>query len=72
MCLSAAYWVRLRRVHYAARRSDAAEAGFLDETIYKELAREPGARSLSCAALLREEALAAFQEWKTKPDKVPY
>ena len=72
MCLSAAYWVRLRRVYYAARRSDAAEAGFLDDMIYKELAREPDARSLPCAGLLREEALPAFQEWKAKPDKVPY
>ena len=72
MCLSAAYWVRLRRVYFAARRSDAAEAGFLDDMIYKELAREPDARSLPCAGLLREEALPAFQEWKAKPDKVPY
>jgi tRNA(Arg) A34 adenosine deaminase TadA len=72
MCLSAAYWARLQRVYYAARRSDAAEAGFLDKTIYKELARKPSERSLPCAGLLREEALAAFQEWKTKPDRVPY
>ena len=72
MCLSAAYWAGLRRVYFAARRSDATEAGFRDETLYEELARDHAARSLPCAELLREEALAAFQEWKTKPDKVPY
>lgn len=72
MCLSAAYWTRLDRVHYAASRSDAAEAGFLDEDIYEELARQPQARRLACQPLLRAEALAAFREWKAKPDKTPY
>lgn len=72
MCLSAAYWTRLDGVHYAARRSDAAEAGFLDENIYEEFARQPQARRLACQALLREEALAAFREWKAKPDRIPY
>lgn len=72
MCLSAAYWARLRRVYYAARRSDAAGAGFRDEAIYEELAGDPAERSLPCAGLLREEALVAFREWDSKPDKIPY
>ena len=72
MCLSAAYWARLQRVYYAALRSDATEAGFRDEALYEELARGGAARSLPCTGLLREEALRAFQEWKAKPDKVPY
>jgi guanine deaminase len=72
MCLSAAYWARLQRVYYAARRSDATEAGFRDEALYEELARDRAARSLPCVGLLREEALAAFHEWKANPDKVPY
>jgi len=72
MCLSAAYWARLQRVYYAARRSDATEAGFRDEALYEELARDDAARSLPCTGLLREEALAAFREWKANPDKVPY
>jgi guanine deaminase len=72
MCLSAAYWARIERVYYAARRSDAAEAGFLDEMLYEELARDPAARRLPCSGLLREEALPAFRDWKTKPDRTPY
>jgi len=72
MCLSAAYWARISRVYYAASRKDAAEAGFLDETIYEELAREAGRRRIPCIGLGREEALAAFREWKQKPDRIPY
>jgi guanine deaminase len=72
MCLSAAYWGRIERVYYGACRSDAAEAGFLDEMIYEELKREPPARRLPCSELLRDEALAALREWKAKGDKIPY
>ena len=72
MCLSAAYWARISRVYYAASRKDAAEAGFLDEMIYEELAREAGRRRIPCIGLGREEALSAFREWKQKPDRIPY
>jgi tRNA(Arg) A34 adenosine deaminase TadA len=72
MCLSAAYWARISRVYYAASRKDAAEAGFLDEMIYEELAREAGRRRIPCIGLGREEALAAFREWKQKPGRIPY
>jgi tRNA(Arg) A34 adenosine deaminase TadA len=72
MCLSAVYWARISRVYYAASRKDAAEAGFLDEMIYEELAREAGRRRIPCIGLGREEALAAFREWKQKPGRIPY
>ena len=72
MCLSAAYWARVSRVYYAASRTDAAEAGFLDEMIYEELAREVSQRRIPCIGLGRERALAAFREWKQKPDRIPY
>jgi tRNA(Arg) A34 adenosine deaminase TadA len=72
MCLSAAYWARISRVYYAASRRDAAEAGFLDEIIYEELAAEASQRRIPCIGLGREQALAAFREWKQKPDRIPY
>lgn len=72
MCLSAAYWAKIEHIYYGARRSDATAAGFRDEMIYEELAREAGARRLPCSGLLRGEALAAFREWQAKADKVPY
>jgi guanine deaminase len=72
MCLSAAYWARVSRVYYAASRRDAAEAGFLDEMIYEELAREASQRRIPCIGLGRDEALAALREWKQKPDRISY
>lgn len=72
MCLSALYWARISRVYYAASRRDAAEAGFLDEMIYEELAREATERRIPCIGLGREQALAAFREWKHKKDRIPY
>jgi guanine deaminase len=72
MCLSAAYWARISRVYYGASRSDAAAAGFLDEMLYEELAREASQRRIPCVGLGREQALAAFREWREKPDRIPY
>lgn len=72
MCLSAAYWARIERVYYAAGRADAAQAGFLDEMLYEELAREASQRRLPCIGIAREQALAAFREWKEKSDRIPY
>ena len=72
MCLSAAYWARMSRVYYAASRRDAADAGFLDDMLYEELAREASQRSIPCIGLGREQALEAFREWKQKPDRIPY
>ena len=72
MCLAAAYWARIKRILYAGTRADAAEIGFDDERIYRELARPLNERSLEMRQLLREEALAAFVQWRDQPDKTPY
>jgi tRNA(Arg) A34 adenosine deaminase TadA len=72
MCLSAIYWARLTKLFYAADRKDAQSAGFDDDWIYGELALPPDQRCLPTERLLRDQALAAFAEWKAKPDKVPY
>lgn len=72
MCLSAAYWARISHLHFAATRRDAAEAGFDDEKMYREISLAPFNRTLPTSQLLRESALAAFREWLAKPDKIPY
>ncbi len=72
MCLAAIYWARLKKVYYANTRSDAAAIGFDDEKLYRELALPPIQRTLPAEQLLRHEALAAFQLWKEKDDKIPY
>ena len=72
MCLAAIYWARVRRVYYANTRKDAAEINFDDDFIYREVARPIARRKIPMRQLLRSEALAAFAEWKEKPDKVRY
>ena len=72
MCLSAIYWARLGQVYYANTRRDAAKIGFDDDFIYREVALPIRRRKLRMSQLLREEALAAFTEWRRKDDKVPY
>jgi len=72
MCLGALYWARVERLFFAAWRADAAEAGFDDDFIYREIPLSPEGRRLATTRLLREEGLMAFADWRAKPDKVPY
>lgn len=72
MCLAAIYWARLKRVFYANTRKDAAKFEFDDDFIYRELQRPILRRRIPMKQLLRDEALKAFAEWKTKSDKRPY
>jgi tRNA(Arg) A34 adenosine deaminase TadA len=72
MCLSAIYWARLGTVFYANTRHDAARIDFDDDFIYREVALPIGKRKLNMKQLLREEALAAFDEWQQKTDKILY
>ena len=72
MCLSAIYWARLDRIFYACTRSDAHGIGFDDDFIYQQIPLEIGARSVPMIQLSRDDARAVFQDWETKPGKVPY
>ena len=72
MCLGAIYWARPGRFYYACNRDDARESGFDDALIYRELDRSPEERTIQGQRLLRDEGLAAFEEWKRSPNKVRY
>lgn len=72
MCLGAIYWARPERVFFAATRTDAAQAGFDDELIYQQIATPPEQRSILFKSLLREEALACFEAWRSTPNRIPY
>lgn len=65
MCLGAVYWARLRRLYFAASRSDAQGIGFDDQRIYDELQRPVQERALPTEQLLRDEATAAMGRWLT-------
>ena len=72
MCLSAIYWARLGRIWYANDQADAAAIAFDDAWLYREVALPLPDRSLPLTQLMREEALAVFRAWDTKPDKIRY
>lgn len=72
MCLGAIYWARPDRIFYAANRADAANAGFDDDFIYKELDVPPSDRKIPMIPEQRELARKLFDEWLDKDDKMVY
>lgn len=72
MCLAAVYWARIERVYYGCCCADAAAIEFDDALIRQELSLPAEARSVPLIPLERKDALAVFEEWRLKPDKVPY
>ena len=72
MCLGAIYWARPSKVFYAATREDAANVGFDDEFIYKEIEKNFEDRQMKLVNFLRDEGLKVFKNWENKADKKKY
>ena len=72
MCLSAIYWARIDRAWFGNTAQDAAEIGFDDAFLYRELAIPMAERSLAIEQLLRDEAQGSFSAWRSSSIKVPY
>lgn len=72
MCLSAIYWARLERIWFANTKVDAAAIEFDDHFIYDELAKPAAHRAIPMKGMLRDEALAAFQDWQANASRVRY
>lgn len=72
MCLGAIYWARPARLFFAATAQDASAAGFDDSFIYEELRHPFSERKIPTQQMMREEALAAFDAWRKKPDRMNY
>jgi guanine deaminase len=72
MCLGAIYWARPARVFFAATSADAAEAGFDDGFIYRQIPLPLAERSIPFLAMMRKEALACFRAWEEKQDRIQY
>lgn len=72
MCLGAIYWARPDKVYYGSHQGDAANIGFDDAFIYKEIPLPYEKRSIPFEQLAREIALEPFQEWVKKEDKTEY
>ncbi|HEX7367775.1 MAG TPA: nucleoside deaminase [Pelobium sp.] len=72
MCLGAIYWARLAKMYYANTKADAANIGFDDAFIYKELDLKMEERQLKSEQLLNHEALEAFKMWEISMGKTEY
>lgn len=72
MCLGAIYWARLQGIWFAASRFDAADAGFDDEFIYRELAADAHTRKIPVTPLKVPASLDPFIAWSEKHDKIRY
>ena len=72
MCLGAIYWARLSRIYFANADADASKVGFDDSMIYRELAQPHSQRKIPMVQMMREEALAAFRAWESRPNKIEY
>lgn len=72
MCMGAINWARPAKVFYANTRVDAANIGFDDSLIYKELTLPFEQRKITMQALGRTEAIKVFEAWSAKTDRVDY
>ncbi len=72
MCLGAIYWSRPARLFFAASREDAAQAGFDDAYIYKQISIPPDMRDLPTRNILSNEAAEVFKSWIESEKKIYY
>jgi guanine deaminase len=72
MCISALYWAGIAKIYYAADRKDAADLGFVDDFLYRELLRQPDTRKMPMEQGMRSDALAVFQQWAKLENKIIY
>jgi len=72
MCLAAIYWARIDRYYFGCTAQDATTIEFADALIHHELGVPPAERIIPAIPLMRTEALAAFNAWRMKADRVAY
>jgi guanine deaminase len=72
MCLGAILWARPRAVYYAAKRTDAAAAGFDDALFHQVLAGQAGASSILRQHIEHDDAGMPFDVYAGMPGKVLY
>lgn len=72
MCLGAIYWARPDHVYYASTKEDAAEGGFDDSFIYKEILLEGPQRFIPFVNEREAGAGDEFRLWQKTNDKTRY
>lgn len=72
MCLTTSYWADVKEVVYAVPVAVAAEVGFADDFIYKDLARPMAKRRIKVrqGSGLVKEGREVFAEWKKRQGRL--
>lgn len=72
MCLSALYWAGVRKIYFGNTKEDADAIDFSDKFIYEQLEKPLRRRAVPQVHVASEAALAAFEKWAAKADKIKY
>jgi guanine deaminase len=72
MCLGAVYWAKIDRVYFAISCAEAAEYGFDDQFLYREMAKPHAERMVPMSRIVDAEALKVFRAWSQRTDKLGY
>ncbi len=72
MCLGAIYWARPNRVFYAATRYQAADAGFDDDFIYRQINLDLDQRHIPFHHLPDDHSMKPFHLWSEQEKKQLY
>lgn len=72
MCLAAIYWARCSVIFYGCTAGDAADAGFDDAFLYKEVQKPHDQRSIPTINMLREHAQLIFNAWREHASRIEY
>ena len=72
MCLGAIYWARPERLVFSLTRKDAANIGFDDDFIYKEIILPLDKRKIATQQIFVADGSLIFEEWVLKEDRPKY
>ncbi len=72
MCLAAIYWARIDYIYFANTKKDAADIGFDDDFIYKELSLPENERKIKMVRYNLEDAKKVFLDWLKLENKILY
>ncbi|MNW34923.1 Guanine deaminase [compost metagenome] len=72
MCIGAIYWSRPDAVYFASSKEDAAQVGFDDQFIYKQIDLPMDQRSIPMKQIKTTKHSLPFDAWRTSNNKVEY
>lgn len=72
MCMAAIYWARIEEVVFASSAEDAANAGFDDPIIWKQISIDWKNRDIKMTQAYNDLGQTVFDKWISNPNKIMY